>query len=67
MELEDKKFKTCTSIKKFRRNPQEENELCGTTLLQVMTTDGKEGPWICPDCDSLEHMPKKMRERIFEQ
>jgi len=36
-------------------------------LLLIMTTDGKEGPWICPDCDSLELLPKKMRERILEQ
>ena len=60
-------IKICTSIKKFARKNDEPNELCGTALLLVMKTDGKEGPYICPDCDGLELMPKKMRERIFEQ
>lgn len=59
-----KEIKTCTS-KIFKKDKQAIE--CGTPLLIIMTTDGQEGAFICPDCDSLEHLPKKMRERIFEQ
>ncbi len=59
-----KEIKRCTS-KTFKKG--EKSVECGQALLQVMTLDGQEGPWICPDCDSLELMPHKMRERIFEQ
>ncbi len=54
----------CTS-KTYKKG--EKSEECGTPLLLIMTTDGQEGPWICPECDSLEYLPKKMRERILEQ
>jgi len=54
----------CTS-KTYKKG--EQSTECGMDLLLIMTTDGKEGPWICPDCDSLELLPKKMRERILEQ
>ena len=56
--------KKCTS-KTFKRG--DKGTECGIELLQVMTTDGKQGPWICPECDGLDKLPKKMRERIFEQ
>ena len=56
------KIKLCTS-EKFKKD----GKLCGVPLLLIMTIDGKEGAYICPDCDALEHLPKSMRERIFEQ
>ena len=62
MELKDKKL--CTS-KTFKKGDAKTE--CGMELLMVMTTDGKEGAWICPDCDALEMLPKSMRERILEQ
>ncbi len=62
---EVKEIKRCTS-KMFAKKGEEEKE-CGIPLLLIMTTDGKPGAHICPDCDGLEYLPKKMRERIFEQ
>lgn len=59
-----KEKKRCTSEKK---KVQDKWILCGEPLLLVMGTDGKEGAYICPDCDGLEYFPANMRERIFEQ
>ncbi len=56
----------CTS-KTFKKGQKDQE--CGTALLIVKPIggSGRETVWICPDCDSLELMPKSMRERIFEQ
>jgi hypothetical protein len=62
MELKDKRKCTSKTYKKGEQSVE-----CGIELLMVMGTDGTEGAWICPDCDGLEFLPKKMRERILEQ
>lgn len=59
-------IRKCTS-KIYKRDSEEKNAECGTPLLLIKDAEGKDGAWICPDCDSLEHLPKSMRERIFEQ
>jgi hypothetical protein len=58
------KNKTCTS-KIFKKG--KEPEECGMELLILKPSNGSDPAWICPDCDSLELLPKSMRERIFEQ
>ncbi len=62
MELKDKRLCTSKTFKKGEKGVE-----CGTELLMVMATDGREGAWICPDCDALEWLPKSMRSRILEQ
>lgn len=62
--VETKEIKTCTS-KIFKKG--EKAAECGQTLLMLYAHKTKEPAFICPDCDGLEFIPKKTRERIFEQ
>lgn len=61
---EDLELRKCTS-KTFKKG--EKTSDCGTPLLMLKPINGTDPAWICPDCDGLEHLPKKTRERIFEQ
>lgn len=62
--MEDTIDRTCTS-KVYKKDSKD--DVCGETLLVIVSDDKKTYTYICPTCDALELMPKKMRERIKEQ
>jgi len=61
---EDLAKRFCTS-KTFKKG--EKGIECGVPLLMIKPKNGADPAWICPDCDGLEYLPKKTRERIHEQ
>jgi hypothetical protein len=58
-------IRKCTS-KTFKKKDEKGSE-CGVPLLYIKPINDTDPAWICPDCDGLEYLPKKTRERIFEQ
>jgi hypothetical protein len=60
----DEEIKKCTS-KTFKKG--EKATECGQPLLIILSNNRSDLTYICPDCDSLEYMPRELRERIIEQ